>query len=314
MSETGSLDTNEGAMPLLKVVNRLNQTMERLNQIELENNNIHKTEHNPLTVSTDDNHFKDRNTTTEDTEVNNEDMHGAYKSEDEITAVISRPDNQSTLKCSAMFAPKGSGSQEDQNLQNLCMEEHDAALKECIEVDTGDKRLELRSPRGDFGDDFGSDTDNFRAGWTRALEQADIRDGCEEEADSENDISKINALTVITEEDMAEQPARFDAVDKYKSNSQVQPFIISRNSSDSEGVDPIESRRDRYNLSPDRTSIVLRNNRYQEYDERSKGKKSPKQKTSMYDAIFNCCGNKPLSPKVNELYLLEDESRDDEHY
>lgn len=355
-ADTNSVDTNEGAMPLLQVVDRLNRTMERLSQIEHENQNItgmesgdssEESHSSPPAIVYEEtslsDHAEDRtmdkNALNEDQrQVNNIQVDESNTSEgrsgsdaDVVKSNTPTAGQESASKCADMFSPKGSESQEDQNIRDLCIEEHDAALNECIEVDTGDKKHELRSPRGDFGDDFGSDTDGFRAGWTRALKQVDIiRLVDDETSDAENPVS--NGLTAISEESVTEQSERNDAQDKYCSPRDSSP-MHKQEDYDQEDYDQEDYEREDYEHDDfdNRLSNKVReldyHNRYDVTDppkktysdsheiivHRRPKARSQRQKSSVYDAIINCCTGRPMSPTNSELNLLEDESRDDDY-
>ena len=180
------------------------------------------------------------------------------------------------------------------------------------------QRIEMWTRRGDFGDDFGTETDGFRAGWKRGLEQVDVRDEAEH-----TESSRSLALAVITEESYSEPstllleisslspttnshhderlPEKINTLVKARDDN----FVAKQMHSESKIVTgPNDSIKDFVTKQKnDKTKIVLK----PKYAVKKK-----KQKFSLYDTILNCCTSHPKSPKPEEeLNLLED-ARDDD--
>jgi hypothetical protein len=151
---------------------------------------------------------------------------------------------------------------------------------ERIEVDNGDHCVEIRSPRGQFGDDFGSDTDKFRAGWKRALQHADLRDSPENCID-ETISSKMASLSMINEELVSEQSDQHDNYDLLSTKVQsIAGLGCERKSANSVM---------NFATKPDENTMKVNS------------------KSSFFDTLINCCSGKTaLSPRSEELQLLED--------
>jgi len=309
MSDSQSLDANESAMPLLQVVDRLNLTMARLSQIELETESMISSERNAATCTTKQNNLNF------------------------AMAQTKRENNEFLKKSSykgAMVAIRAEDKEKPTRIEYERMTEISETKEEesgkKIEVDTGDKNIELRSQRGNFGDDFGSDSDQFRAGWKRALEQSDIRD-YPETTGRHIPESRIAALSVISEESRIEPSFEPEAQDAY--NSMGYPSLPSPGSYDTLLSNNerypylMEEPRDKYLMEEPRDKYAITtyesNSADREPDDvvekrREDMNSDVNRKVSIYDTIINCCSGKPASPTGSELNLLEDESRDDDAF
>lgn len=245
-------DVSESAMPLLKVMNRLNETMKKLSVIDKESDK-----------------FISRNSSPVPEKITME------------TGVSNISNEESIV---------------DKSSENTEQELHparDLSAKEVqcqgLEVDNGYNCIELRSPRADFGDDFGSDTDTFRAGWKRALQHMELRDTSENCGDNST-TSKMVSLSAITEEIAPDLSAQ------QHSNS-----TISRK------VQAIAGH------CYERQSVESTAFDFSKHAVDKKLEDDPK--SSIFDSIIHCCSGKALrSPTAQELPLLEDGRDDDDCY
>jgi len=243
-------DVSESAMPLLMVMNRLNETMKKLTAIERESDKLISQHSSPVPENI-----------TMETGVSN-----IYNGE---SIVEKSSDNT---------------EQEIHPVRDLSAKE---PQYQGLEVDNGDNCIELRSPRGNFGDDFGSETDTFRAGWKRALQHMDLRDNPENCAD-DSTTSKMGSLSAITEEIAPELSAQQSS---YGTLSR-KVHAIAGHCYDRKSVDSTA-----FDLSKYAVDKTL--------------KDAPK--ASILDSIMHCCSGKNVhSPRTQELQLLEDGRDDDE--
>ena len=243
-------DVSESAMPLLKVMNRLNETMKKLSAIERESDKLISRDSSPVPEN------------------------------------ITMETGVSNISNGESIVDKSSENTE-QELHPAC----DLSAREIhcqgLEVDNGYNCIELRSPRGDFGDDFGSDTDTFRAGWKRALQHTDLRDTSENCADNST-TSKMASLSAITEEIAPELSAQQHSNSTLSRKVQaIAGHCYERQAVESTAFDFSKH-------AVDRT-----------------WKDAPK--SSIFDSIIHCCSGKTVhSPTAQELPLLEDGRDDDD--
>ena len=263
-------DVSESVMPLLRIVNRLSETMSKLVAIEKESEKIVSRFSSPI----QDNIMMEKESDmvvvqhlpfvpvhiTMETKRDKVVPQHPLSILDNITNQISECDVQEKNQaCSSTVESQGEG----------------------IEVENGDHCIEFRSPRGQFGDDFGSDTDRFRAGWKRALQHVDLRDSPENCIDGTS--SKMASLSVITEGLVSAQPGLHNTHDLMSNKVQIiAGHCYKRQSIDSTALDfatkPVNS------------------------------------KSSFFDNMINCCSGKATkSPRSKELQLLEDDQEEYEN-
>jgi len=314
-SEAGSqdTDTNEETMPLLKVMERLNKTMERLTQIENESESM---------IALEASSVPDNITTNTAPAVAR-----SEEDDDGIKARRKFLSDESTDQEEVV-----SESQKGRQLPNLNIDELLVVEPESIEVDTGDKMMELRSPRGElrsprgnFGDDFGSDTDMFRGGWTRALQQPDVNAEVRDGPDATGTVSStVAALHPIVDVN-AEMRDGHEATGMVSSKkAALSPIVEEAGSNEGNHIwkkamttDTVLSVRVNAFLESHDNAIATKPKANQLTDvtrpmDLQVGWK-PNFSISMYERILNCCTpGQVKSPKVEELSLLDD-SRDDEY-
>ena len=255
---TDAADVSEAAMPLLRIANRLNETMQKLKFLEKKNERA---------VSNDPSPNPDNTTMKKDS--------------DKVVSQYPLPilDNITMETC---HGENTVNRNSDTNIREAKLAHSLVVDTQCerIEVDNGDHCVEIRSPRGQFGDDFGSDTDKFRAGWKRALQHADLRDSPENCID-ETISSKMASLSMINEELVSEQSDQHDNYDLLSTKVQsIAGLGCERKSANSVM---------NFATKPDENTMKVNS------------------KSSFFDTLINCCSGKTaLSPRSEELQLLED--------
>jgi hypothetical protein len=255
---TDAADVSEAAMPLLRIANRLSETMQKLKFLEKKNERA---------VSNDPSPNPDNTTMKKDS--------------DKVVSQYPLPilDNITMETC---HGENTVNRNSDTNIREAKLAHSLVVDTQCerIEVDNGDHCVEIRSPRGQFGDDFGSDTDKFRAGWKRALQHADLRDSPENCID-ETISSKMASLSMINEELVSEQSGQHDNYDLLSTKVQsIAGLGCERKSANSVM---------NFATKPDENTMKVNS------------------KSSFFDTLINCCSGKTaLSPRSEELQLLED--------
>lgn len=366
-SDNNSLDANERTMPLLQVVDRLNLTMERLSLIEKETEKMINSEksmpsskHHDLKralaqakeeIRRELKRTDNENAITVIEEKNTNASGGKIRKLTENTSkevdrkvvqnrnIEEKGWSTRSLLMRDTSSSEGPGSHDDHDIQTSFVKDNHAAHDQCNKVEHTDNNVEMRNPRGDFGDDFGDGSDDFRAGWKRGLEHPDIR--VYPEISDHLLKTRVAALSIISEESRTIDPsfdpsrtmeALFEPSETINTSMEEDtpsrggyPSLSSPDSYDrllSENVKQIMNEpHDKYAITQYESSspmhreihkYELRDDDLDHIEERRMDLDRSDRRVSIYDKIINCCSGKPESPTASELNLMEDDSRDDD--